>query len=122
MRDAATGVRKFLAVFFRPESRAWRGEATLSLAIWVYGVSLSFLLTALSVWTFMVADWALLQVLVIADFAYTAWVLVVIWRCSARATVFWGGLARWLTIAWGLNAILVLSFVEIELAIRYAPD
>lgn len=78
------------------------------------------MLIALTARTFLVDGWKLLQVMILADLAYMVWVLVAIWRCSRRATLFWGGIARGLTLAWGMNTILVLLFVEIELATRYA--
>lgn len=120
MRAAGTDIGHFLATFLAPELRAWRGEAPLHFVFWVYGVAASSLLTVLTARAFVVDGWELLQPLILADLAYTVWVLVAIWRCSARATLFWGGLARGLTLAWGFNTILVLLFVEVELAARYA--
>ena len=120
MRAAATDMDLFLSSFFAPEVRAWRGEAPLHFAFWVYGVAVSSLLAALTARTLIVGSWELLQALILGDLAYTLWVLVAIWRCSARATLFWGGLARGLTLAWGLNTVLVLLFVEMEVAARYA--
>jgi hypothetical protein len=120
MRAAGTDIDHFLATFFAPELRAWRGEAPLHFVFWVYGVVVSSLLTALTARAILVGGWELLQTLVLADLAYTAWVLVAIWRCTARATQFWAGLARGLTLAWAFNTILFLMFVEIELAARYA--
>jgi hypothetical protein len=120
LRAAGKAIGDFLATSFAPELRAWRGEAPLHFVFWVYGVAVSSLLTALTARAFIVDGWQLLQALILVDFAYTAWVLVAIWRCSARATPFWGGLARGLTLAWGFNTILVLLFVEVELAAHYA--
>lgn len=122
MRAAATNIGHFLAIFFAPELRAWQGKSSLGLVFWIYGIALSSLLAVVTAWAFIENRPPLLQLLIIADFAYTLWVLVAIWRCSTNAHELWGGLARWLTIAWGLNTIFVLWFIEIELAVRYLSE
>lgn len=120
MRAATRDIGHFLATFFAPELRAWRGDAPPGFVFWMYGVAVSSLLAALTARAFVHDRWELLQALIVGDLAYTVWVLVAIWRCSARARPFWGGLARVLTVAWGLNTMFVLLFVEIELAARHA--
>ena len=120
MSAARTDNGHVLVSFFAPEVRAWHGEAPLHLIFLEYGIAVSALLTLLTARAFLLGGWELLQALILGDLAYTVWVLVAIWRCSAKATLFWGGLVRGLTLAWGLNTILVLLFVEVELAARYA--
>ena len=112
--------RPFLARLVAPEVRAFRGEAPLALVFWLYGVAASFWLIALNVLVIRGGDWKLIQALILIDLGYTAWILVAIWRCSANVGALWGTLARWLTIAWGLNTLFVLLFVELELVLSRA--
>lgn len=112
--------RSCLAAFFEPEVRAWRGEARLSTVFWLYGVLVSSVLIAHYATCLYRGQVLMQQVLLIAFGLYTIWVLVSIWRCSLAADPFWGGLARWLTIAWAANAALVLFFLQLDLFVRYA--
>lgn len=121
-RNAPVDVGLLFSKLFAPELHAWRGKASLGHIFWEHGVAVSSLLIMLNFLAFDRAHWGVLQVLILVDLAYTAWILVAIWRCSANASPFWGALARWLTIAWGLNATLVLFFLELELVLRHASQ
>ena len=112
--------RPFLARLIAPELRASRGEAPLAQVFWLHGVAASFWLIAVNALLIPDGDWQLIQALILIDLAYTAWILAAIWRCSASGGPLWGTLARWLTIAWGLNTMFVLLFVEIELVLSGA--
>ena len=112
--------RNFLDRLVAPEVRAFRGEAPLARVFWLHGVAASLWLIALSVAVMTRGSWQLRQAVVLLDLGYTLWILIAIWRCSANARPPWGALARWLTIAWGLNTLLVLFFVEIELVLTRA--
>jgi hypothetical protein len=107
-------------LFFAPELRAWRGQMPLPVVFWGYGVATSLGLALLHASALERGDVGVQQLLIVVSAAYTAWILVAIWRCAATAAPFWGSLARWLTVAWGLNTTLVLFFLQIELLFRYA--
>ena len=109
--------RSFLARLVAPELRAFRGEAPLAQVFWLYGVAASLWIIALNVLVISEGNWKLVQALILLDLGYTGWILVAIWRCSANVSLLWGTLARWLTVAWGLNTMFVLLFVEIELVL-----
>lgn len=109
--------RSLLGQMLAPELRAWRGEAALGPLFWGKGVGVSMLLIAFHA-SLMWRGSALVQQLsLIAIAAYTVWILVAVWRCAGQADPNWGTLARWLTVAWGANAALVLLFLEIDLVV-----
>ena len=63
---------------------------------------------------------ALRQVLLPCFAAYTAWILVSVWRCASNTNEnLWRTLARYLTVAWAGNTILVLTFLQLNLLIKY---
>jgi hypothetical protein len=109
-----------LASFLAPELRAWRGQMALPVVFWGYGVAASLVFAILHATALDAGQLALQQSLILISAAYTVWILVAIWRCAPNADPFWGTLAKWLTVAWGLNAALVLFFLQIELVLRYA--
>lgn len=115
MHSPANAINHFLSRLLASELRAWRGDAPLGPVFWIQGVVFSCWLIAVNALALQSEHFGLLQVLILIDVCYTIWILVAIWRCSSNATPFWGDLARWLTIAWGLNTFFVLLFVQIEL-------
>jgi hypothetical protein len=107
---------KFAADFFAAEIRAWRGEEPLWKVFWVYGVATSVTIVALYVVAFYDGRIALRQVLLPCFAAYTAWILISVWRCANNTNEkLWGTLARFLTVAWAGNTILVLIFLQLNL-------
>jgi hypothetical protein len=107
---------KFVADFFAAEVRAWRGEEPLWKVFWVYGVATSVSVVALYVVAFYDGHMALRQVLLPCFAAYTAWILVSVWRCAGNTEEkLWSTLARFLTVAWAGNTILVLTFLQLNL-------
>jgi hypothetical protein len=113
-------IAKFAAEFFTAEIRAWHGEEPLWKVFWVYGVATSVTIVALYVVAFYDGYMALRQVLLPCFAAYTAWILVSVWRCASNTNEeLWGTLARFLTVAWAGNTILVLTFLQINLLIKY---
>lgn len=107
---------KFAAAFFAPELRAWRGEQLLWKVFWVYGVAASSALIALYGYAFYVDRVALRQALLLCFAAYTFWILVSVWRCANNTQEkIWSVLARFLTIAWAGNTILLVIFLEFNL-------
>lgn len=96
---------------------AWQGRLPLAKVFWGYGVLLSTLITLLYVWLSLRdgGGTPLRQLLVLAFVPYTAWILVSIWRCAVNVQrPYYGGMARALTIAWALNAALLIVFVEMD--------
>lgn len=110
---------RFLAAFFEPELRAWRGEAPLAKVFWIYGVCVSIVLILLYIPAIYGDRLAAQQVMLLFFAGYTVWILVSVWRCAANAHSFWGLLAQWLTVAWAGNATLVLAFLQLDLIGRY---
>ncbi len=106
--------------FFAPELRAWRGQMSLPVVFWGYGVATSVALAILHATALEAGQLLFQQVLILSSAVYTFWILVAIWRCAPNASPFWGTLARWSTITWGLNTAFVLFFLQIELVLRYA--
>lgn len=112
--------KSLFSLFFAPELRAWQGRMSLPTVFWGYGVAMSMALAILHATALDAGRLVFQQVLILISAAYTVWILVAIWRCAPNASPFWGTLARWLTVAWGLNSVLVLFFLQIELMLRYA--
>jgi hypothetical protein len=119
-RLGSSKVIKFAADFFAAEVRAWRGEEPLWKVFWVYGVATSGVIVALYIVAFYDGRMALRQALLPCFAAYTAWILVSVWRCASNTKkTLWGTFARFLTVAWAANTILVLTFLQLNLFIKY---
>ena len=113
-------VTKFAADFFAAEIRAWRGEEPLWKVFWVYGVATSVTIVTLYIVAFYDGRMALRQVLLPCFAAYTAWILVSVWRCASNTNEkLWSTRARFLTVAWAGNTILILIFLQLNLLIKY---
>lgn len=112
--------KSLLSLFLDPELRAWRGQMSLRVVFWGHGVAMSAALAILQATAIDAGQLVFQQVLILISAAYTVWILVAIWRCAPNARPFWGTVARWLTITWGLNAAFVLFFLQIELMLRFA--
>jgi hypothetical protein len=113
-------ISKFAADFFAAEIRAWHGEEPLWKVFWVYGVATSVVIVALYIVAVYDGRMALRQVLLPCFAAYTAWILVSVWRCASNTNEkLCGTLARFLTMAWAGNTILVLIFLQLNLLIKY---
>jgi hypothetical protein len=109
-------IAKFAADFFVAEIRAWHGEQPLWKEFWVYGVATSVVIVALYIAAFYDGRMALRQVLLPCFAAYTAWILVSVCRCASNTNeILWSTLARYLTVAWAGNTILVLTFLQLNL-------
>lgn len=113
-------LREFAVDFFAAEIRSWHGQEPLWKVFWVYGVLTSGIIVAIygaAIYTFHIA---LQQVLLLCFAAYTIWILISVWRCAGNTQErFWGVLARFLTVAWAGNTIMVLTFLQIDLAMKY---
>ena len=110
----------FAAEFFAAELRAWRGKQPLWKVFWAYGAVTSSALITFYVAAFYVDRIALRQLLLLCFAPYTAWILVSMWRCAYNTEQrIWGLFARFLTVAWACNTILVLAFLQFNLIIKY---
>lgn len=107
-----------LRLLFEPEIEAFAGRAPLGRVFWLYGVATSLGLALLYRLAMEAGRMGLQQGLLLLLAAYTVWVLVAVWRCAANAAPFWRTLARSLTVTWAANAILLGSFLELELLAR----
>jgi len=111
---------EFAVDFFATEIRSWRGEEPLWKVFWGYGVVTSGILTAIYAAAIYNVYVALQQALLLCFAAYTIWILISVWRCAGNTQErFWGLLARFLTVAWAGNTIMVLTFLQIDLAMKY---
>jgi ABC-type sugar transport system permease subunit len=95
----------------------WRGHGPLWKAYWLYGVLGSNVL-ALILLLLMRSGapgslWFQIVLLLLA--AYTVWIVVSVWRCAFNVeNPMYGHMARALTAAWAINALLVLGFLELQ--------
>lgn len=107
---------RILALLLAPEIRAWRGEQPLCKVFWVYGVAASCAIAAFYFVAMASGHTLLRQCLLLVLAAYTAWIVVSVWRCADNTREhIWGTLARFLTVAWALNALMVVAFLELDL-------
>ena len=99
-----------------PEMRAWRGEQPLWTVFWLYGVAASCAIAALYFGAMVSGRTALRQLLLLVLAGYTGWIVVSVWPCADNIREpLWGTLARFLTSAWAANALLVVTFLELDL-------
>lgn len=111
-------IADILRLLFADEIRAWHGRRPLGPIFWLYGVAVSWLVVMRYALAMRDGQLLLQQVLLPCFAAYTVWILVSVWRCAANAPPIWGVLARWLTVAWAVNAALVVGFLQIDLLAR----
>ena len=95
----------------------WRGEGPLWKVYWLYGVLgstvLAGILLALIQRGAIGSAWFQLVLLLLA--AYTVWIVVSVWRCAFNVEKpLYGHMARALTVAWAINALMVLGFLELQ--------
>jgi hypothetical protein len=95
----------------------WRGQGPLWKVYWLYGVLgsnvLAVILLILMQRGGLAGGW--LQLVLVALVAYTVWIVISVWRCAFNVeNPVYGHMARALTVAWAINAVLVLGFLEVE--------
>ena len=96
----------------------WQGHGPLWKVYWLYGVlgsnALALILLFLMQTGAIVSVWFQLVLLLLAG--YTVWIVVSVWRCAFNVEKpMYGHMARALTAAWAINALLVLGFLELQL-------
>ncbi len=88
------------------------GSTPLWLAFWIYGVVVSQVLFGSIMLAFNRVDTPLFGVMLLGFIAYTAWVLNSVWRNADNVREpSYGQIARFLTVAWSINAVLVSGFL-----------
>ena len=95
----------------------WRGHGPLWKVYWLYGVLGSCVLTAILLYLISTGstDTVWFQVVLLLLAAYTVWIVIAVWRCAFNVRdERLGHIARALTVAWAINAALVLGFLELE--------
>ncbi|MEP0764683.1 MAG: hypothetical protein HRF48_18295 [Chloroflexota bacterium] len=98
--------------------RYWQGRGPLWKVFWVYGVLTSAVVTALFMLLVRLEGdgFGLHQLLMLLFVPYTVWILVSVWRCAFNTeNAYYGYLARAMTVAWAVNAALLVLFVELDL-------
>ena len=95
----------------------WRGEGPRWKVYWLYGVLgstvLALILLLLMQRSALGSVWFQMVLLLLA--AYTVWIVVSVWRCAFNVEKpMYGHMARALTAAWAINALLVLGFLELQ--------
>jgi hypothetical protein len=99
--------------------RYWKGEGSLFRVFWFYGVLFSTVAIGVAAWA-GATGWLGAEGLIAAIvflLAYTVWILVSVWRCAVRRgdDDYYAVMARWLTVAWAINAALVGGFILLQL-------
>jgi hypothetical protein len=112
--------REFVYTFFSVEIRSWRGVEPLWKVFWLSGVGCSGIIAAFYAAAVYTGRIALQQVLLLCFAVYTVWILIAVWRCAPNSrTKQWALLARLLTVAWAVNALMMLTFPQLDLVTRY---
>lgn len=89
-------------------SRLWR-------VFWLQGVIPSNLLWAVALWALANQRTPLLLGVFAVLLLYTGWIIPAVWRAAPAArTPDLGVAARGLTVAWGLNTVLVIFFLTLQ--------
>lgn len=92
-----------------PHSRLWQ-------VFWLLGVIPSNVLWALALWALSNGRTHLLLGLFAVLLVYTGWIIPAVWRAAPGArNPNLGVAARGLTVAWGLNTVLVIFFLTLQL-------
>jgi hypothetical protein len=83
---------------------------------WFYGVIPSNILWAVTLAVYFSGATLSTMVLMFAVLlGYTAWIICEIWRCSGNVkNPFHGEIARFLTAAWAINTLLLISFLLLQ--------
>ena len=89
-----------------------RGRTKLWVVFWLYGVLSSHLIFGAIVYRYRELSTPLVALILAGFLVYTAWIMHTIWINALNVrNEMWGYLARWLTVAWALNAVMVSLFL-----------
>jgi hypothetical protein len=95
----------------------WRGRGPLWKIYWLYGVLGSTALTLILLFLMQsgAVDSVWFQIVLLLLAVYTVWIVVSVWRCAFNVEKpLYGHMARALTAAWAINALMVLGFLELQ--------
>ncbi|MCP5327598.1 MAG: hypothetical protein H7A18_00680 [Sinobacteraceae bacterium] len=88
------------------------GSTPLWIVFWIYGVVASHLMFGAILLLFRSISTPLLAAVLLAFVLYTAWIMRTVWRNAFNVgNQVYGHMARALTVAWALNAVLVSGFL-----------
>jgi len=107
--------QKSIPGLFASPLQVWKGEASLALVFWGYGVFVSALLISGFVAALYNNSLWIQEALLVVTLVYTLWVLVAIWRCPTPDNSVWWLVARALTVAWAVNMVLVAGFLHLNI-------
>lgn len=89
-----------------------RGRTRLWVVFWIYGVLFSHLAFGAIVYTYRQVGTPLLALMLAVFVAYTAWIMRAVWVNAFNVDKeLHGHIARALTVAWAINAVLVSGFL-----------
>lgn len=89
-----------------------RGHTRLWVVFWIYGVLVSHLLFAAIVYAYRVVGTPLLAMTLFGFLVYTALIMRAVWVNAFNVDrEIYAHIARALTVAWSLNAVLVSVFL-----------
>lgn len=89
-----------------------QGSTALWVVFWLYGVVLSNVLFGLILVAFNKVAPSLFGLMLLGFVAYAACMLNAVWRNADNVRdPIWGQIARFLTVAWSINAVLVSGFL-----------
>lgn len=95
--------------FLSPDTK---GSTPLWIAFWLFGVVFSHVLFAGVVLLYAKVSSTAMAVALAGFVVYTAWIMRVVWvnADNVRNPVY-GNIARFLTVAWAINSLLVSGFM-----------
>ena len=88
------------------------GDKSLWSVFWIYGVLVSQVCFGAILYFYNTLETPAVGMLLAGFVLYTAWIMRSVWvNASNVKTEIYGQLARYLTVAWALNAVLVSLFL-----------
>ncbi|MDM8348947.1 hypothetical protein P8H27_08530 [Pseudomonas sp. sp1636] len=89
-----------------------RGNKPLWIVFWIYGVLVSHLYFGAIIYSYRTLGTPVLGALLAGFVLYTAWIMRSVWVNAFNVgNETYGHIARYLTVAWALNAVLVSGFL-----------
>ena len=89
-----------------------RGDTSLWVVFWIYGVLVSHVFFGAVLYFYRALGTPTLGVLLAGFVLYTAWIMRAVWVNAFNVgNESYGHVARYLTVAWALNAVLASGFL-----------
>ncbi len=94
-----------------------QGRTPLARVFWFYGVIPSNAFWAVIFYLLWArAEPTITSVALLLVLLYTVWIVWAVWRCADNVhQERYGVMARWLTVAWAINTVLLVGFLQLEL-------